>query len=365
MDKNNFRVAFFLSTLGGGGAERVTLNLASNMASKGMLIDLVVASAKGKLKDAVPGNVHLIDLGKSRVSLSIFDLAAYYRMYKPTIVVSAQYHVNIISIIAKIFSSHKPKIVAVVHNTLSMEMNNVYHKFISSLIPFVYRFASSIVAVSNGVANDFSEVTGIPRNKIKVIYNPVVTILMKEYMKCEVYDNWIINKTVPVVIAIGRLTRQKNFSFLLKAFNEYVKYQPARLIILGDGEDRKMLEHYIIENKLQETVKLPGFVSNPYAYLAGADLFVLSSDWEGLPTVLIEAMACGTPTISTRCKNGPEEILQNGRYGMLVDVGNVEQMTAAMLKMLTTEALKIDESAWVEYTEEVACNNYINHISSL
>ena len=172
------------------------------------------------------------------------------------------------------------------------------------------------------MADDLSRVGDIPRNHIQVIYNPVITPGLREKASAPLTDAWLADSGPPVILAVGSLREQKGFDVLIKAFAEVRRTRAARLLILGEGVDRPQLEALIKELSLQNDVRLPGFVLNPYAYMARASLFVLSSNWEGLPTVLVEALFCGVPVIATDCHSGPREILGNGRFGRLVPVGD-------------------------------------------
>ena len=170
--------------------------------------------------------------------------------------------------------------------------------------------------------------------KIKVIYNPVVNKSLINKSIEEIHHPWLNNKDLPVILGIGRLTKQKNFEHLIKSFKEVLKVKKARLIILGEGEERSNLEKLIINNNLIDLVDLPGFVDNPYAFMKKADVFVLSSSWEGFGNVIVESMSVGTPVVCTDCKSGPNEILNNGEYGFLVKVNDIEDMSNKILKIL-------------------------------
>jgi len=190
------------------------------------------------------------------------------------------------------------------------------------------------VAVSRGVADDLARLTGLPREKIQVIYNPVVTPEL--FVKAEepLGHPWFAAGEPPVILGVGRLHEAKDFQTLIRAFALVRKKRVARLVILGEGEERPKLEALVRELGLEEEVALPGFVDNPFKYMKRAGVFVLSSQWEGFGNVLVEAMACGTPVVSTACPSGPEEILENGRWGRLVSVGDVDALAEAIILTL-------------------------------
>jgi len=204
------------------------------------------------------------------------------------------------------------------------------------VIRCVYPWADAIVAVSNGVADDLSLTAGIPRERITTIYNPVVMPELHEKARAALNHPWFAPGTPPVLLGAGRLVAQKDFTTLIKAFARVRAVRPARLMILGEGEQRGSLEGLARELGVSADVTLPGFVLNPFPYMARASVFVLSSAWEGLPGVLIQALACGCPVVSTDCPSGPVEILENGKYGPLVPVGDDEVLAQAILSVLNT-----------------------------
>jgi len=197
-----------------------------------------------------------------------------------------------------------------------------------------YRMAEQVIAVSRGVAEDTTQVTGLPPERIRVAHNPVITPRLLALAKEPVEHPWLAEREAPVILGAGRLTRQKDFHSLIRAFARARATRPCRLIILGDGGQRDELLALAAELGVAGDVDLPGFAANPYAWMRAADLFVLSSRWEGSPNVLTEAMACGTPVVSTDCPSGPRETLQNGRFGPLVAVGDDAALGQAILDTL-------------------------------
>jgi glycosyltransferase involved in cell wall biosynthesis len=202
------------------------------------------------------------------------------------------------------------------------------------LARWLYPQAHRVVAVSHGVATDILHLYQLPTAKVAVIYNPVVTpeLIARSWEAVE--HPWLAAGEPPIILGVGRLTAQKDFATLIRAFARVRQHDEARLIILGEGEHRPILEQLIGELGLQAWVALPGFVENPYAWMRRAAVFVLSSRWEGLPTVLIEAMACGTPVVATDCPSGPREILEGGKWGKLVPVGDAVGLAEAICQTL-------------------------------
>jgi glycosyltransferase involved in cell wall biosynthesis len=199
---------------------------------------------------------------------------------------------------------------------------------------FFYRQADAVTAVSEGVARDLAKSTGVPVTDIEVIHNPVITPEIRQLAQAPVAHPWFAPGHAPVVLGMGRLKPQKNFALLISSFARVRRQRDARLVILGRGPERAALEIQIEREGLKEDVEMPGFVVNPYPYLARAAAFVLSSNVEGLPGALIEAMGLGCPVVSTDCESGPREILLEGRLGELVPIEDQEAMTAAILRTL-------------------------------
>ena len=331
------KIALFLPSLRGGGAERVMVNLARGFYDQGINVDLVLAKAEGPYLSEVPAGVRVIDLHSSRVLFSLPGLMRYLRRERPRSILSAMDHANIVAIWARKLSGVPCRVIVSVHNTLSRttaHSSNLRVRLIPNLIRIFYPWADDIVTVSNGVADDFASTTGLQRERIKVIYNPVITPELFEKAREPLHHPWFAAGQPPVVLSVGRLTKQKDYPTLIRAFALVRRKYPARLMILGEGEERAKLEALAQELGLQDDISLPGFVDNPYAYMARAAVFVLSSAWEGFGNVLVEAMAVGTPVISTDCPSGPAEILENGRWGKLVPVGDVEELAKAIMTTL-------------------------------
>ncbi len=331
------RIAFFLPSLRGGGAERAISKLAIGVAERGLSVDLVLAKAEGPYLKQLFGRVRIVDLGAPRVIRSLPKLVRYLRSARPDSLLSAMDHANLVALLARRIAGVKTKVFASVRTTVSISLQHSAHfrsRIILQLMRMIYRRADGILAVSHGVADDLVHVVGIPERKVRVLYNPVVTpMLLNNAMETPDHP-WLNGGRVSIVLSVGRLTRAKDYICLIRAFALLKARREAKLIILGEGEERPRLEALVRELRLQEDVSMPGFVLNPYAYMSRADVFVLSSAWEGLPGVLIEAMACGCPVVSTNCRSGPDEILANGKYGPLVAVGNPAALAEAISQVM-------------------------------
>lgn len=327
-------VSLFLPSLRGGGAERVMLTLGEALTKEGYLVDLVLAQVEGSYLREIPKKIQIVDLKSPRILLSFPALIGYLRQKRPKAIISAMNHANLIALLAKRFAKVETKVVVTVHNCLSLESQespSIKTKVIPFFINSFYPWADAIVAVSKGVADDLAKTTSFPRQLIEVIYNPVVTPKLLTKAQEPVNHPWFNTGELPVILGVGRLTKQKDFSTLIKAFAIVKQNLAARLVILGEGEERSILQGLVEEFKLEKVVNMPGFVDNPYAYMSKAAVMVLSSAWEGFGMVIAEAMACGTPVVSTNCQSGPAEILEDGKYGKLVEVGDVEDLAQAIL----------------------------------
>jgi glycosyltransferase involved in cell wall biosynthesis len=331
------QVALFLPSLAGGGAERMMLNLAGGLYAAGERVDLVLAQRFGEYVDEVPEGVRVVDLGAKRVLGAVPSLARYLGRERPRSILSALDHANIAAILARRMAASPSRLFVSVHNTLSVEAQRS-HRLRDHMLPMLarrfYPGASAVVAVSRGVAEDLVQRVGIPRGRVKVIYNAVVTPELQRQATQSSGHPWLAEGQPPVILAAGRLIPSKGFATLIDAFARARQGCAARLLILGEGPERARLESLARGSTARADIALPGFVSNPFSYMREAGLFVLASTSEGLPAVLIEALACGTPVVSTDCRSGPAEILDNGRHGTLVPVGDVEALASAMVAAL-------------------------------
>lgn len=356
------RLAFFLPGLYDGGAERIMLNLAKGITARGYPVDLVLARAEGPYMAEIPDSVRLVDLKASRVLSSGPSLVCYLRREQPAALLSVM-HANIVALWARRVAGVPQCVVVSEHNTLSRVASGVGDlrwELYPRLARWFYPWADGIVAVSKGVADDLAQVAKIPRERIQVVYNPIVTPDLLEKSKSFLEHPWFKSGEPPVVLAVGRLTAQKAFDVLIQAFAQVRKTRLTRLLILGEGEERPALEATIRQLGLAQDVGLPGFVPNPYPYMVRAALVVLSSKFEGLPTVIVEAMSLGTPVIATDCPSGPREILMDGRHGQLVPVGDPVALADAIERTLTANAPRPSRESWQPFDLDCVVDQYIH-----
>jgi glycosyltransferase involved in cell wall biosynthesis len=357
------RIALYLRDLGAGGVQRVMLDLALGLHARGCAVDVVVNRAAGV--HAVPDGVRLVELkaglgaalrgrylplralpqqwrvltrhvllsrsgGKKRLP----TLVDYLRENAPVALISAFPFCNVTALWAAKLAGVPTRVIVTEHSPLWMTNNPAWRSRLA-LARCTYPIADAIVAVSAGLADDLARSAGLPRERITVIHNPVVPLDLAERTAVPPPHPWLAERDgPPVIVAAGRLHAQKNFPLLLHAFARLRRARPARLVIFGEGENRARLEALARQLGLANDLALPGFIPNPYAAFARAALFVLSSDYEGLPGVLIQALACGCPVVSTDCPHGPAEILAGGRFGELVPVGDAERLAGAMARTL-------------------------------
>ncbi|HIK27001.1 MAG: glycosyltransferase [Oscillatoriaceae bacterium SKW80] len=345
------RVAFFLTALVGGGAEKIMLYLARGLVEQGIAVDLVLAKAVGPYLSEIPAGVELVDLKSKRLLLCLPKFVQYLKQKQPAALLSAVGDANFLAVWAKRLAGVPTRAVVSVHNTLSREAKNAT-QFKRRIEPYMarlfYPWADAIVTVSKGAAEDLARL-GFSLEKVETVYNPVITPEFFAKVAQPVEHPWFLPGEPPVILGVGRLEVQKDFPTLIRGFALVRQQRPVRLMILGEGSARSALEGLVRELGLEADVALPGFVANPYAYMARSAVFVLSSLFEGLPTVLIEAMAAGVPVVSTNCESGPSEILENGRYGELVPVGDSQALAEAIARALVSP---VDKAALQEKAAE-------------
>lgn len=310
----------------------------------------------------VPDTVQLIDLGARRVLTSLPALVRYLRRAQPDAMASVLDHANIVALWARRLAGHPTRMVVVEQNNLSEAARHGKSRR-DRMMPRIanrfYPWADCVVGVSAGVLADLRlHVDGVPDDRFRVIYNPIVTSHLLDQAKAPVDHPWF-EDSVPVFVAAGRLRPQKDFPLLIRALARLKSTRRARLLILGEGPDRSSLEALIQDLELNEDVELHGYTENPYSYFARATAFVLSSRWEGLPTVLIEALSCGAPVIATECPSGPREILADGEYGRLVPVGDEEAMASALAAAADGKIPAPPEESWRKYMLEAVVDEYI------
>ncbi|MES2444551.1 MAG: glycosyltransferase [Pseudomonadota bacterium] len=325
-------IALVLVSASGGGAERAMIGVMNQLAQAGLKIDVVLVRKTGPFLGEIDPAIRIVDLGARKVRRMLLPLNRYVKREKPGLIVSALTATDPFVLLGKALFRWQSKLHISVQNapTASAVSHDFYFRIWPQVIRRFYRFADSLNAISDGVARDTETLIGRPAGSIAVIHNPV-DIPRAAAMAAEAPNQlWLRDKAGPVLLAVGRLTMQKDFPTLLRAHARLRETRPVRLVILGEGEDRAALEALADELGTVDSVAMPGFDANPFAAMAAADVFVLSSRWEGFANVVAEALASGTKVVSTDCPSGPAEILENGRYGTLVPIQDVDALAAAM-----------------------------------
>jgi glycosyltransferase involved in cell wall biosynthesis len=358
-------IAFFLPSVRAGGAQRVMVNLAQGIADRGLPVDVVLATAEGVFLDQLSPTVRLVDLRARRLLGSLLPLTRYLRRERPRVLISSMSHANLIALWAARLARRATPVMVTEHTTVS-QANAPGRRLAERLGPYLVRTfypgAAYVVAVSRGAADDLTRTTGIARDRIRVVYNPVITPRIMALARQAPDHPWLAPGQPPVILGVGRLSQAKDFPTLIRAFAKVRSRRAVHLIILGEGEARAGLEALVGELGLAEDVALPGFRENPMSYMAASALFVLSSAWEGLPTVLIEALAAGTRVVSTDCPSGPREILQGGLLGALVPVGDAAALAEAMTDALDRPAKTLPPDALTPFTSDAAVDHYLRLI---
>lgn len=315
------RIAFYTPSLGLGGVGKMRLHLFHGFLAQGYAVDLLVSDRNSPYFAQLPACVRVFDVGTTHGIFGLPRLVGYLRRHKPAVLVTDRIRSAISTLRARRWSGAGTRLYSSVHRNLSAKFagTNGDAKSRRKLREMQkwYPRLDGIIAVSRGVAEDLEQFLGLPKDLIEVIYNPVVSPEISAKAAENPGHPWFSDPGLPVVLAVGRLEGQKDYPTLLKAFALLNKKRTCRLLICGEGRERTKLEAMIDDLEIKEHVALVGFVDNPYCYIQRADVLALSSTFEGFGNVLVEAMALGTPVVSTRCPSGPEEILQGEAWALL------------------------------------------------
>jgi glycosyltransferase involved in cell wall biosynthesis len=392
VSENPCHVAILLKSLRGGGAERVMLTLAAEFARRGHRVELVMGRMRGPLKTELPEGIEVRELEVCslprlvhalirlprhalkdtgimllqkvpKIVRTLPSLEGYLRERHPDVLLSTLPKANIVAAWARqLAAATATALVLREANQFSVALNpeNKFDRLLPKLAGRWYREADGIIAVSEGVRADLAATLAIPAGEIVPILNPVDLPRIRDLCVRQPAeaDEW--PPTEPFVLAVGKLTPQKDYPTLLRAFARVREKHPVRLIILGEGYEEGRLRSLATQLGIAEQVQLPGHVDNPYAYMRQARVFVLSSAWEGCPNVLLEALACGCAVVSTDCPSGPREILANGKYGKLVPVRDAAALALGMEAVLAGDAIPYSPAAALgDYAIERVANRYL------
>lgn len=334
------RVSFFLQDFNGGGAERAMVNLYRGMKAADEAVELVVVRNEGAYAEQLAGDPGLVELPCNRTFQAIWPMSKYLKKTQPDAVISVLPHVNVAAVLAAKLARTGTKVyVSEQNNAAEIDLDEPRPvRMARKVIPWVYPRATCVLATTAGVADSLASVYKLDRDAMQIIGNPIVDDVSPRQEPGPPSHPWLVERDGPVVVAMGRLVPQKDFGVLLQAFAKVREAMPAKLIIFGEGPLREQLQSQIDGSNLTDVVSMPGFVDQPLAELKAADLFVMSSAWEGFGNVLVEALWCGTPVVSTDCPSGPAEILKDGEFGKLVPVGDADGLSAAIIETLNQTA---------------------------
>lgn len=340
------------------------LSLAQGFMGYGFNVDLVLAQAKGPLLDLIPEGVNVVNLGCRRTLTSLPKLVRYLRRERPNGLLATTNHANLVAIWARLISGVPMRLVireAITFLQSAKRLGGYKKRITPWLMSVFYPWADAVVAISEGVARELTTLKSLPANKIHVVYSPVITPAILELYRAPLVHPWLDNEDIVVVLGVGRLHVQKDFATLLKSFALVRSRANARLIILGEGDQRGHLELLAESLGIADDVYFPGFVVNPFPFMAKSSVFVLSSLWEGFGNVLVEALASGTQVVATDCPSGPAEILARGKYGYLVPIADHEAMADAILLALNNRG-NSDEliKRGLQFSQEKAVQGYLN-----
>lgn len=364
-------VAIHVPYLGGGGVERGMANLADELVRRGVRVDIVVSDgSKNVYGHDLDKRVNFFELNVSRHLFGLIPLARYLKRERPRVLITAMPPSHPLALLARVLANVDTVCVAGVHSFHSKEYEigdgpSLPRRFVLALFPLILRQMDRVFAVSRHVKEDLVQSFNLPPTQVDVVYNPVAIPQVKEKASKEISHPWF-DENRPVLLAVGRLVEEKNYSLLLKAFGKVLRNRPARLLILGEGKKRSLLEKKAKQLEIRDAVSMPGFVNNPFSYMRQADLFVLSSIQEGLPSVLVEALAVGCNVVATDCRSGPREILEEGKYGRLVPVNDGEALARSILEALDegylTDPTDLRQRA-AEFSARTVADRYINLLS--
>ncbi|MCF1184561.1 glycosyltransferase [Marichromatium gracile] len=326
-------IACFLSTSGHSGVDRLARHLLPAIARRGHRVDLLKVRGHGpELTDQPPG-LRIIDLGTRHTLATLPALVRYLRRERPDVLLSDKDKVNRLALAARALARTPTRLVLRSGITISVDLasRGPLDRWVQRhSMGWLYRFADRVLVPSVGAADDMARYTGLPRERIQPVDSPIVPARLFTEQQPRPDHPWFADDAPPLILSVGELCSRKDFATLLRAFARVRAERPCRLMILGRGSARERLLRLADDLGVGADFALPGFVPEPYAYMAHAALLAFSSRWEGLPFVPVEALAVGTPVVSTDCPSGPREILQDGRYGPLVPVGDDAALAEAI-----------------------------------
>ena len=361
------RVAFFVPNLRVGGAQRVTVTIANALADRGYRIDVVVVRGDGELATDVEDAVGYLELDAEvapglGIATCIPELARYLSRNRPRVLFSQMTHGSLVALLAAIFARSGTALFGVEHSEYA-SADTPRDQLVAATMRHGYRWMDGVVAVSTGVAESVRDATRVAPSDVEVVYNPIDVDEVREAGAGEPPHRWLAADALDVVLGVGRFDPRKDYETMIEAFDHLHRHRPStRLVLLGDGPTRSEIQSQVRERALTDVVAFQGSVSNPYVYMTNASVMMLSSRSEGLPTVLVEALACGCPVVSTDCSTGPREILDDGAFGELVSVGDAVALARATAQTLDAN---VDASRLVSRAQRYAPGRVVTDYEAL
>ena len=355
-------IAILLNSFGAGGAERAMVHLAGALAARGRPVSLLVVREDGPLRALVAPGVEIVDLRAYRVAAALPALVGWLRRERPQTLLSASANSNVVAVLAARLAGSGVRTVTCEQTTLSrvaLDTRRVRHRLVPPAACWAYPRADAVVAVSHGVADDLVNALGLARDRLRVIPNPLTPSIESDAAAAPAHP-WLGDGGPPVLLSVARLTSAKDIPTLLRAFAQLREFRPARLLVLGEGEERGRLQALVRGLGRAVDVDLAGYCPNPYPAMASAAALVLSSRREGLPTVLLEALALGTPVVATDCPSGPREILESGRLGRLVPVRDPAALARAMDAALSERRHVKPHAVFERYSLDAVTDSYLS-----
>lgn len=356
-------ISILLPDLSGGGAERVNVDLAHEFTRAGHEVEFVLMRARGELLEEARADFLVADLDTPRARAVPLALARYLRQRRPDALLAAMWPLTVIAPFALRLSGHRCKVLVSEHGIISAQYRDwgkVHRLMLRFSMNLSYRNVNCRIGVSAGVAADMAALSGMPKEAFEVIHNPIPPRPEPEQAALDVAENLWSGPLGARILTVGTMKAVKNHSLLLRAFAR-LDQPDARLMFVGDGTGRDALLSLARELGLADRVILAGFHRDPTPFYKTADLFVLSSNYEGFGNVIVEAMACGTPVVSTNCPSGPAEILENGRFGHLVPVGDADALSKAMGAALDEPVDRdVLKGRAADFSPEIAARKYLD-----
>lgn len=367
VSSSKIKIACFFATSGHSGVDRAMKHLIPALVGRGYQVDLLHVQKHGPYIEQELDGLRVIDLGSKHVYPSLPAVVSYLRKERPTVMLSDKDRVNRTALLAGFLAGVDTRLVLSSGTTISIDLasRGPFERWLQrNSMGKLYGFADKVVVTSAGVADDMAEYTGLARDNIHVVPSPVVPAYCFEQNLPRPDHPWFQEGEPPVILGVGELCMRKDFATLIRAFAQVRAQRPCRLVILGKGRQHDELLALAEQLGVAEDVDLAGFQPNPYAFMQHATLFAFTSLWEGLGFVLIETLALGTPVVSTDCPSGPREILKDGKYGSLVEMGDYAGLASAMIQTMDNPlpAGTLQEAA-IPYEIEASTNSYLDAFS--